>query len=66
MDDELMDNIIDIEFFNKDNFVGYDYAVKEFTCWFWHTVKEGKKVGRMQPEIEKIRDWIIDHRDCGR
>jgi hypothetical protein len=56
-------DIIDMEFFNHDNFVGYDYAVKEFIYWFWHTVNEGKKAGCMQPEIEKIRNWIIDHRD---
>lgn len=47
---------------NKDFFRGYNYANVEFIVWFWRTVKEGDKVGSMQPEIQEIRDWIIEHR----
>lgn len=47
---------------NKDFFRGYNYANCEFVTWFWNTVKNGDKVGTMQPEIQEIRDWIVDHK----
>lgn len=59
--EEAMKVIFETE--NKDFFRGYNYATVHFVYWFWKTVKNGDKVGSMIPEIQEIRDWIIDHRD---
>ena len=52
-------------FENKDWGNGYDFAFKEFTWWFRKIVEDPKasKVGRMNPDIEFVRDWIVDHKD---
>lgn len=61
MDYEEAKNVI-FESETKDFFKGYNYANCEFIVWFWDTVKNGDKIGSMNPDIQKIRDWIIDHR----
>jgi len=47
---------------NEDFFRGYNYANVEFVTWFWDIVNGKRCDGAMQPEIQKVRDWIINHR----